>query len=141
MKEEATIINLPKFPDRRGNLSVVEENENVPFKVARAYWIYDVPGGEKRGGHAYKRNRELIVALSGSFEVTVDSGRGDRKTFRLSRSYYGLYVPAGTWRELSDFSTNAVALVIASEPYDDDDYIRSIKQFKEYVRKQDGHRS
>ncbi|MDE6285628.1 MAG: FdtA/QdtA family cupin domain-containing protein [Muribaculaceae bacterium] len=141
MKEEATIINLPKHPDRRGNLSVVEEDENVPFRIARTYWIYDVPGGEKRGGHAYRRNRELIVALSGSFEVMTDDGRGGRRTFRLSRSYYGLYVPAGTWRELSDFSTNAVALVIASEPYDADDYIRSIKQFKDYAGEQDSNRS
>lgn len=138
MKEEATIINLPKHPDRRGNLSVVEEIENVPFRIARTYWIYDVPGGEKRGGHAYRRTRELIVALSGSFEVAVDNGLGKKHTFRLSRSYYGLYVPAGTWRELSDFSTNAVALVIASEPYDEEDYIRSIKQFKEYARQKSG---
>ncbi len=138
MKEEAVIINLPKFPDRRGNLSVVEEEMNVPFKVARTYWIYDVPGGEKRGGHAYRRNRELIVALSGSFDVMVDDGHGTRRSFRLSRSNYGLYVPAGTWRELSDFSTNSVALVIASEPYDENDYIRSLKQFKEYVRDKNG---
>lgn len=135
MKEESRIIQLPKFLDRRGNLSVIEELQAVPFAIERTYWIYDVPGGEKRGGHAYRRNRELIVALSGSFEVEVDDG-SEKKTFRLSRSYYGLYVPAGVWREMSDFSTNSVALILASEPYDSEDYIRNYKQFKSYVRHQ-----
>ncbi|MDE6453948.1 MAG: FdtA/QdtA family cupin domain-containing protein [Muribaculaceae bacterium] len=131
--DEAQIIELPKFLDRRGNLSVIEELDAVPFAIARTYWIYDVPGGEKRGGHAYRRNRELIVALSGSFVVTVDDGVS-RSTFHLNRSYYGLYVPAGVWRQLSDFSTNSVALVVASEPYDRADYIENYKQFIAYAR-------
>jgi len=135
MKDEARIIQLPKFLDRRGNLSVIEELESVPFEIARTYWIYDVPGGEKRGGHAYRRNRELIVALSGSFEVMVDDGV-EKRTFRLSRSYYGLYVPAGVWREMHDFSTNSVAMIVASEPYDRSDYIENYKQFRTYVHEQ-----
>lgn len=135
MKDEARIIQLPKFCDRRGNLSVIEENDRLPFAIERTYWIYDVPGGEKRGGHAYRRNREFIVALSGSFEVAVDDGR-ERHTFRLSRSYYGLYVPAGMWRELSDFSTNAVAMILASEPYDRGDYIENYREFRRYTREE-----
>ncbi len=135
MNDEARIIQLPKFFDRRGNLSVIEENGALPFAIARTYWIYDVPGGEKRGGHAYRTNREFIVALSGSFEVLVDDGR-ERRSFRLSRSYYGLYVPAGTWREMSDFSTNAVAMVLASEPYDRADYIENYRQFRRYAHDQ-----
>lgn len=141
MKEEANVIQLPRFLDRRGNLSVIEEEQTVPFDIARTYWIYDVPGGEKRGGHAYRTNRELIVALSGSFDVTVDDGLGNRRTFRLSRSYYGLYIPAGVWREMSDFSTNSVAMVVASEPYDRNDYIESFSKFKSYARKQAGERT
>lgn len=117
--KEARIVELPKILDERGNLSFIEECRHVPFRIARAYWIYDVPGGQGRDGHAYRRNEELIVALSGSFDVVVD-GQG---TFLLNRSYYGLYVPAGTWRELTNFSTNSLAMVLASEPYDEDDYI------------------
>lgn len=135
MKDEIRIIQLPKFLDRRGNLSVIEEMQAVPFSIARTYWIYDVPGGERRGGHAYRNNRELIVALSGSFDVTVDDGTAKRR-FRLSRSYYGLYIPAGVWREMDDFSTNSVALILASDNYDRADYIENYKQFKAYVREQ-----
>ena len=94
---DAHIINLPKFLDRRGNLSFIEENNHIPFKIERAYWIYDVPGGEARGGHAYKENQEFIVALSGSFDVMLDDGV-EQKIFSLNRSYYGLYVPKGLWR-------------------------------------------
>lgn len=115
----ARIIELPKILDERGNLSFVEEGRHVPFRIARTYWIYDVPGGQGRDGHAFRRNEELIVALSGSFDVIVDRGQ----TFSLNRSYYGLYVPAGTWREVTNFSTNSLAMVLASEPYDEDDYI------------------
>lgn len=135
--EEARIIQLPRFLDRRGNLSAIEELDRLPFAIARTYWIYDVPGGEKRGGHAYRLNRELIVALSGSFDVTVDDG-SQKRSFRLSRSYYGLFVPAGMWREMSDFSTNSVALVLASEPYDRNDYIENYRKFKAYVRENSG---
>ena len=123
------IINLPKFLDDRGNLSFVEQEKHIPFKIVRSYWIYDVPGGEVRGGHAYKENQEFIVALSGSFDVVLDDGK-DRKTFSLNRSYYGLYVPQGIWRQMQNFSTNALALILASTPYDTDDYIHDYTEFK-----------
>ncbi len=127
------IIQLPKFLDARGNLSFIEENNHVPFKIERAYWIYDVPGGEKRGGHAYKENEELIVALSGSFDVVLDDGR-ERKTFSLNRSYYGLYVSKMIWREMVNFSTNSLALVLSSTKYDVEDYIRDYEIFKSMAR-------
>ncbi len=123
------IIELPKFPDKRGNLSVIEQMKQIPFAIERTYWIYDVPGGEMRGGHAYKTNREFIVALSGGFDVVLDDGR-ERRVFPLNRSYYGLYVPNGIWREMNNFSTNSVALVLASEPYSPDDYIFDYEYFK-----------
>lgn len=126
---QAKIIELPKFLDKRGNLSIIEELKQVPFKIERTYWIYDVPGGEHRGGHAYKENEEFIVALSGSFDVILDDGV-ESKTFSLNRSYYGLYVPKGLWREMNNFSTNSLALVLASSPYDETDYIRDYNQFK-----------
>jgi len=125
----AKIIHLPKFLDERGNLSVIEELKNTPFKIERAYWIYDVPGGEVRGGHAYKKNEELIVALSGSFDVLLDDGQ-EEKTFYLNRSYYGLYVPNGLWRQMKNFSTNSLALILSSTLYDEDDYIRDYELFK-----------
>ncbi|KEJ85225.1 hypothetical protein HMPREF1002_02335 [Porphyromonas sp. 31_2] len=103
MDNKPVIIELPKFLDKRGNLSFVEEFQHVPFKIARSYWIYDVPGGEVRGGHAYKKNEEFIIALSGSFEVHIDDGIR-QQTFLLNRSYYGLYVPKGAWREMVNFS-------------------------------------
>lgn len=127
--EEARIIDLPKFLDARGNLSFAEEYGHVPFKIERTYWIYDVPGGEKRGGHAYRENKEFIIALSGSFDVVLDDGR-ERKTFSLNRSYYGLYVPEGLWREMENFSTNSLALVLASTPYSPEDYIYDYDLFK-----------
>lgn len=124
-------IQLPKFLDARGNLSFIEQENHIPFKIERTYWIYDVPGGEKRGGHAYKNNEELIVALSGSFDVIVDDGN-EKKTFSLNRSYYGLYVPKGTWREMQNFSTNSLALILSSTKYDENDYIRDYDEFKSY---------
>lgn len=123
------IIDLPKFLDKRGNLSFIEEFKHIPFKIARTYWIYDVPGGEHRGGHAYRENEEFIVALSGSFDVILDDGV-DKKTYSLNRSYYGLYVPKGIWREMNNFSTNSLAVILASAPYNQDDYIRDYKEFK-----------
>lgn len=123
-----TIIDLPKIIDRRGNLSIIEEFKNIPFKIERAYWIYDVPGGEARGGHAYKENQEFIVALSGSFDVLLDDGK-EKKTFSLNRSYYGLFVPKGLWREMDNFSTNSLALVLASTSYNADDYIYDYQEF------------
>ena len=125
------LILLPKFLDARGNLSFIEQENHIPFKIQRTYWIYDVPGGEKRGGHAYKENEELIVALSGSFDVIVDDGK-EKKTFSLNRSYYGLYVPKGTWREMQNFSTNSLALILSSTKYDESDYIRDYDEFKTY---------
>lgn len=126
--ETPTLISLPKFLDRRGNLSFIEEWKHIPFKIQRTYWIYDVPGGESRGGHAYRENQEFIVALSGSFDVILDNGR-EKQTFSLNRSYYGLYVPKGYWRQMDNFSTNSLAIILASHPYDADDYIRDYDQF------------
>ena len=125
---DAIIIQLPKNLDRRGNLSVVEEITNIPFEIKRTYWIYDVPGGEVRGGHAYLNNEEFIIALSGSFDVMLDDGLV-RKTFSLNRSYYGLYVPKGVWRQMVNFSTNSLALIVASIPYDPGDYMNSLKSY------------
>ncbi len=121
------IINLPKIIDQRGNLSFVEADKHVPFKIRRVYWIYDVPGGETRGGHAFKDNHEFIIALSGSFDVVINDGK---KTIRynLNRSYYGLYVPNMIWRSMN-FSTNSLAVVLASIPYSDEDYIRDFNEF------------
>lgn len=127
--DDIEIKTLPKYLDRRGNLSVIEQEKEVPFDIKRAYWIYDVPGGERRGGHAYKTNDEFIVALSGSFDVVLDDGKS-RRTFQMNRSYYGLPIPHGMWREIENFSTNAVALVLASEDYNEDDYIRDYELFK-----------
>ena len=119
--DNATIIDLPKFLDSRGNLSFVEQLKHIPFEIKRTYWIYDVPGGESRGGHAYRQNQEFIVALSGAFDVTLNDGQ-QTTTFTLNRSYYGLYVPKGYWRQMSNFSTNSLALILASTPYDINDY-------------------
>lgn len=126
------IINLPKFLDTRGNLSFVEELNHIPFKIERTYWIYDVPGGEARGGHAYKENQEFIIALSGSFDVVLDDGK-HKEIYSLNRSYYGLYVPKGLWREMNNFSTNSLALVLASTPYDENDYIYDYDEFLKLV--------
>lgn len=130
----AGIINLKKIPDNRGNLTAIEQLSDVPFEIRRVYWIFDVPGGERRGGHAYRAGQEVIIALSGSFEVQTDNGF-QRDSFSLNRSYYGLYVPPGTWREISNFSTNAIALVLSSTDYDESDYIRDYEDFTAYVRK------
>lgn len=131
MENKVRIIQLPKFLDKRGNLSVIEELKDIPFKIERAYWIYDVPGGEARGGHAYRKNQEFIVALSGSFDVILDDGK-ERKTYPLNRSYYGLYVPEGIWREMNNFSTNSLALLLSSTPYDREDYIYDYELFKSF---------
>lgn len=125
---EPLIIELPKFLDARGNLSFVEQENHIPFAIKRTYWLYDVPGGECRGGHAYKENQEFIVALSGSFDVILDDGK-EKKAFTLNRSYYGLYVPKGLWREMDNFSTNSLALILSSTNYDADDYVRDYDEF------------
>lgn len=131
--ESGKIINLPKILDQRGNLSIVEEIKHIPFKIERTYWIYDVPGGEKRGGHAYKENQEFIIALSGSFDVILDNG-SNRKIFSLNRSHYGLYVPKGIWRQMENFSTNSLALVLASIKFDKNDYIYNYAEFIKSVK-------
>lgn len=128
MKAEPRIIELPKFTDPRGNLSFVEQLNHIPFEIKRTYWIYDVPGGEARGGHAFHKNDEFIIALSGSFDVIVDDGNV-KTTFILNRSYYGLYVPSGLWREIENFSTNSLALEFGSEHYSKEDYIRKYDEF------------
>ena len=125
----AHIIQLPKIPDQRGNLTFIEEQNHIPFKIERTFWIYDVPGGENRGGHAYRETEEFIVALSGSFTVLLDDGR-ERQEYHLNRSYYGLYIPHMMWREITNFSTNSLALVLASTPYLNEDYIRDYSIFK-----------
>lgn len=132
----AQIIELPKFLDKRGNLSFIEELIHLPFKIERAYWIYDVPGGETRGGHAYKENQEFIVALSGSFNVSLDDGV-EKKVFSLNRSYYGLYVPRGIWREINNFSTNSLAFILASTSYNQGDYIYDYNYFRKYIYEKD----
>jgi len=126
-------IELTKIVDPRGNLTVVERLRDVPFDVKRVYWVYDVPGGEHRGGHAHKQCREFIVALSGSFSVTLDNGK-ERETYLLNHPYQGLLVETGVWRTLDDFSSGAVCLVLASEPFDEDDYIRYYNDFLDYVK-------
>ena len=123
------LINLPKIPDLRGNLSFIEEDTHLPFKIRRVYWIYDVPGGEHRGGHAFKETEELIVALSGSFDVVLHDGVKDTR-FSLNRSYFGVLVPKMFWRMLENFSTNSLALIIASTDFNEADYIRNFEEFK-----------
>lgn len=128
---DCKIIELPKFLDARGNLSFAENFKQVPFEIKRTYWLYDVPGGIGRGGHAEINNEELIISMSGSFEIMVDDGK-EQKTFTLNRSYYGLYIPKGLWREIKEFSTNALALEFGSIPYDVNDYIRNYDAFLAY---------
>ena len=124
------LVNLPKFIDYRGNLSFIEEGNHIPFKIKRVFWIYDVPGGEDRGGHAYKNTEEFIIALSGSFDVVLYDGFGNVQTFQLNRSYYGLYVPKMMWRQITNFSTNSVAMVLASTPFVANDYVRDYNEFQ-----------
>lgn len=128
--EDVRLIELPRFNDRRGNLSFAEQNNQVPFKIERTYWIYDVPGGEDRGGHAYIATNEFIIAMAGSFDVTVDDGVSKR-IFTLNRSYYGLYIPKGLWRTMDNFSTNSLALEFADTKYDRKDYIL---KYDEYLK-------
>jgi dTDP-4-dehydrorhamnose 3,5-epimerase-like enzyme len=131
------IVNLPKMEDPRGNLSFIEEFKHIPFKIERTYWIYDVPGGQIRGGHSFKVQQELIVALSGSLDVIVDNGV-HKQTFCLNRSYYGLYVPAGLWRHMQNFSTNSLAVVVSSTHFDAADYIFD---YEEFLKSREGYES
>jgi len=123
------IIDLPKILDKRGNLSFFEHPNQLPFEILRTYWIYDVPGGEIRGSHAFKEQQEFIIALSGSFDVVIHDGSTETK-YSLNRSYYGLYIPKMFWRKLENFSTNALALIVSDKSYDDNDYIRDFEDFK-----------
>ena len=127
------VIDLPKMFDPRGNLTVAEQFKNVPFGIKRVYWVYDVPGGESRGGHAHKECKEFIIAVSGSFHVTLDDGT-DKKSYLLNHPYKGLLVDTGVWRTLDDFSSGAVCLVLASELYEESDYIRDYDEFLDYLK-------
>lgn len=126
---QPSIINLPKIVDPRGNLSFFESPRQLPFEIARTYWIYDVPGGEIRGSHAFKEQQEFIIALSGSFDVILHDGNNEHK-FSLNRSYYGLFVPKMFWRRLENFSTNSLALIVSDKLFDSEDYIRDFEEFK-----------
>ncbi|MCX6245341.1 MAG: FdtA/QdtA family cupin domain-containing protein [Bacteroidetes bacterium] len=126
---DVKIIQLPKIPDPRGNLSFIEEEKHIPFKIRRTYWIYDVPGGEVRGGHAYKTLDEFIIALSGSFDVHLDDGR-ESSIYSLNRSYYGLYVPRMIWRSIDNFSTNSLCLILSSDHYNKEEYLYDYRIFK-----------
>ncbi|MBV8328635.1 FdtA/QdtA family cupin domain-containing protein [Chryseobacterium sp.] len=129
------IIELPKIFDKRGNLSFFEHPNQLPFEIARTYWIYDVPGGEVRGSHAFKEQQEFIIALSGSFDVVIHDGK-EEKVFSLNRSYYGLYIPKMYWRRLENFSTNSLALIVSDKPYNENDYIRDFEEFKKQTDEQ-----
>lgn len=131
--EKIRIIDLPKIEDDRGNLSLIEEENHIPFKINRVYWIYDVPGGEYRGSHAFKESEEFIVALSGSFDVILYDGKEETK-YSLSRSYYGLYIPKLNFRRLENFSTNSLALVLSSTNYNENDYIRELDEFLNFAK-------
>ena len=124
------IIDLPKIFDPRGNLTFIQNHDQIPFEIKRVYWIYDVPGGEERGGHAFKKSEELIIALSGSFDLVIKD-QVSEKIIHCSRSYNGVYIPAGTWRKLTNFSTNSLALVLSSTEYEEADYIRNFEEFTE----------
>lgn len=126
--DSCKIIDLPKVEDMRGNLTFIEEFEHIPFKIERVYWIYDVPGGEIRGGHAFKEQKELIVSLTGSFDVVVDDGQ-NVFSYSMNRSYYGLFIPNQLWRHMQNFSTNSVAMVLSSTQFSENDYIRDYHDF------------
>ena len=125
---DCTILDLPKVADGRGNLSIIEENKHIPFKIKRVFYYYDIPGGESRGGHAHKECHQLLIAASGSFEVVLDDGV-NRRTVLLNRPFYGLLVPPGIWAEERGFSSGSICLVLASHPYEDADYIRDYDAF------------
>ncbi len=133
--KQAAIIELPRITDPRGNLTFIESNRHIPFETRRVYYLYDVPGGESRGGHAHKALEQFIIAASGSFDVILDDGY-EKKRFFLNRSYYGLYVPRMVWRELENFSSGSVCLVLASEYYDESDYYRDYQEFLRAARRQ-----
>lgn len=127
--KQPLMINLPKILDKRGNLSFFEYPNQLPFEIARTYWIYDVPGGEVRGSHAFKEQQEFIIALSGSFDIVLNDGEKE-VIYSLNRSYNGLYIPKMYWRSIENFSTNSLALIVSDKLYDEGDYIRDFEQFK-----------
>ena len=127
---QVQLIKLPKILDTRGNLTFIESNVHIPFEIKRTYWIYDVPGGEIRGSHAFKKSQELIIALSGSFDIVLNDGKQESK-HTLNRSYEGLYVPNLIWKSMGNFSTNSLALVVSNIAYDEADYIRNFDEFKQ----------
>lgn len=131
--KDVKTIELPKVVDFRGNLSVIEELKQIPFEIKRVYWIYDIPGGEKRYGHAFKEQHEFIVALSGSFDIILNDGE-EEKVYTLNRSYMGVYVPNRIWRKIENFSTNSVALVLSSTHYSPDDYIEDYNDYLQYLK-------
>jgi dTDP-4-dehydrorhamnose 3,5-epimerase-like enzyme len=126
--DECRMIDLPRIQDPRGNLTFIEGVNHVPFEIARVYYLYDVPGGESRGGHAHRQLEQFIIAMSGSFDVVLDDG-SERRTVSLNRSYYGLYMPRMIWRELVNFSSGSVCTVLASRPYEEEDYYRDYDEF------------
>jgi dTDP-4-dehydrorhamnose 3,5-epimerase-like enzyme len=131
--DQCKIINFPKITDVRGNLSFIEENRQIPFQIKRVYYLYDVPSGATRGGHAHKELEQVVIALSGSFDVILDDGK-KKRSFFLNRPHYGLYIPPKIWREIDNFSSNSVALSLVSQVYDESDYIRDYKTFKSTVK-------
>lgn len=131
--KDIKLLKLPRILDPRGNLSFVEQNNHIPFTIQRTYWIYDVPGGEDRGGHAYKTTDEFIIALAGAFDVTVDDGI-NRRTISLNRSHFGLYIPKGLWRKIDNFSTASLALEFADTKYDRKDYVVDYQEFQNMKR-------
>jgi hypothetical protein len=130
---KAKIINFPKIQDPRGNLTFIQNPNQIPYEIKRTFWTYDVPGGEIRGGHAYYEQKEIIIALSGSFDVVITNADGSTEKFHLNRSYYGLYLPAKTWRHIENFSTNSLALHVSSEYFSQGDYIRDFDEFKKGI--------
>ncbi len=131
---DASVVMFPKIFDPRGNLTFIEQQHHIPFSLSRVYWIYDVPGGEQRGGHAFKEQEEVIIALSGSFDVLLDDGNA-QKIVHLNRAYHGLYIPNMIWRRMQSFSTNTVAYVLASCPYKEDDYLRDYENYRDVMLK------
>ncbi|MEN5233460.1 FdtA/QdtA family cupin domain-containing protein [Sphingobacterium faecium] len=132
-KSKSFIIDLPKILDKRGNLSFFENDNQIPFSIVRTYWIYDVPGGELRGSHAFKQQQEFIVALSGSFDITLHNGE-EEKTYSMNRSYSGLYIPRMMWRKIDNFSTNSLALIVSDRNFDESDYIRDFEEFMQLIK-------
>ncbi len=130
MDSSVQLLQLPKIQDPRGNLTFLQGGDHFPFEIERVFWTYDVPGGETRGGHAYREQQEVIIALSGSFDVVITNSVGEKQTFQLNRSYFGLYLPKLTWRHMENFSTNALGLHLSSEKYSAADYIRTMDEFK-----------